>query len=185
VRELFEDIRSKEDGELSVTKGTWYNGNAYLPNVKYVLKFSYHSAEIYIDYETFKSEFSKPSSADLGAFGDRHICHWTCRIQDTLLPDFRIEPRSYFKRIFDKNSEIKFKVECKDEMLSSFMYRNKELIRLFGISESSPEFSPQLIGKAESKGYTISINYNTQGEYKSIIYSAISFCKELIEAFGT
>jgi hypothetical protein len=182
---FFEKIKQKENAEFQKNEKKWWNGRAYLPFFDYYLKYNYLNSLVKIHYEFRQSEFSKPSAIDGGAFGDRHICNVKCIIKvKESHPSFSITELSLFSRLFRKQNEINYKVNCIDNKMRKILEHNKILHEIFLIVKNSPEFSPLIEGKMNGNIYELNITYNTQQKDSNALNSVNEFCKSLIESIN-
>lgn len=186
---FFENLKEKEKGNLVLKKGTWWNGNAYMPFYKYILNYKYKDSEIIFNYEYRQSQFTKPSMIDGGALGDRHISEVSCKVKPKKGScNFKIIERGLFRRIFSPTKGDLFKVKCKDDEMKEFLLKNQSLYYLYSIVENTPEFCPEILGikkgKLDEKYFLLKIRYNTQQKNKSILFHINEFCKEVSDFFG-
>lgn len=178
----FTKFKENENSEFQKSEKKWWNGHAYLPLFNYYLTYNYLNSNIIIDYEYRQSEFSKPSAIDGGAFGDRHNCNVICKITvDKKYPKFGITERGILAKIFNRNTELFYKINCNDSNLKNFLKGNIILNKIFLIVENSPEFSPLIEAKMKDGDYELIIRYNTQQKNEEVLILINDFCKKLVD----
>lgn len=182
MENTFTKLKEDENAEFLKSEKKWWNGHAYLPLKNYHLNYKYLNGKMMIHYEFRQSEFSKPSVIDGGAFGDRHYCQVKCEIiTQHNYPNFSISERAILIKLFNKNPNLYYKVECIDNDLKNFLLRNQNLNSLFRIVENSPELSPLIEAKMKNGNYDLNIMYNTQQKNENVLLLINDFCKNLIE----
>ena len=178
---FFEKLRQKENAEFQKSEKKWWNGHAYLPLYNYYLNYHHLNSEVKIHYEFRQSEFSKPSIIDGGAFGDRHICDVKCIIEvKKNYPSFGISELGLFAKLFNKQNEKYYKVNCNENKMRKMLEQNKNLNEIFLIVKNSPEFSPLIEGKMNDSYYELTVLYNTQQKDSNALNSINEFCKNII-----
>lgn len=186
MKTFFQNHAEKLNGNFIYREGTWFNGHAYMPEFFYKLKYTCCNTRITINYNFKQNEFSKPSAFDGGAYGDRHICKIECLVKcEKKHNKIIVQSRSFTNKIFDKNPSHFFKVNSKDKLMSLFLRENLVLNEIFKIAESSPEFSPLIIGEQKNEGqYVLTVEYNTQKEKKKVLEKFIQFVGDFSNLFN-
>jgi len=181
---FFNQLEKDENAQLLKVEEKWWNGNTYMPLLRYHATYHYKHIPIKINYEFRSSEFSKPSFIDQGTLGDRHIYKINCKIPSTSsLPSFDITERSLLVQLFTRKPQLNYKVYCKELKLKNMLKANLNLKQTFQLVEKSPEFSPIIEGKMKNGTYHISINFNTQIAQEEPIQFLHKFCKDVINHF--
>jgi hypothetical protein len=176
VKDYFEKLKKKINGDLKIESSSWFNGHAYFPFNIYQLNMSFENYSIKIEYEFKQSEFSKVSAYDGGENMDRNTCGIECFINSTNFSNLEIIETGFLARIRNKTT---FKIKTIDDDFKDYLFKLTELKEIFSLSAESSDFSPQIIGKNKTENYYLSIRYSSVGFKENALNLILSLCNQI------
>lgn len=154
MHQAIEEYLADEAISYDLSKGKWFNANAYYHQRRISIQDFINSSTIHHSFEFNTSEYYQPSSVHVSTnLASKVSVHTEIQLLSYSTKNFKIEKINYILSLF--NSVKKYQVKSKNNGLKNSLQKSTVLKEFFELFSNDPEFDPLI--KTVIKNHTSKI----------------------------